>query len=261
MKDGELAEESLKSISLIIPFYNEESGIARLRERLAPVIEKLGSQRPVQLVLVDDGSADLSYPKLVEHFAHCGSAETVLLRHARNRGIGAAMATGFDAATGDVVCTLDSDCTYAPEELPALIALLHSSGADIATGSPYHPMVSLEEARDWRIRLSRAASRLWGLLLPAKLHCYTSFFRAYRSEWANKALFSSNGFLAVTEILVAAACRGARIVEYPVALGLRSNGRSKMRPLRVALDHLRLMGKTLLRSSAHSAPALGARES
>ncbi|MCX7017183.1 MAG: glycosyltransferase family 2 protein [Candidatus Sumerlaeota bacterium] len=243
MSHGSASVRRFRRVSLIVPCFNEEEAISALAARLLPVLEQMTALWAVQLLLVDDGSADRTYDRLLEHFAQVDGIETAVLRHERNFGVGAAMATGFGAATGDAVGTLDCDCTYAPEELPAMFELLESSGADIVTGSPYHPRLNRTRQNGWRLFLSRSASRMYGLLYPAKLHCYTSLFRVYRRPWADPALFRSRGFLAVTEILLAAAARGALIVEHPVSLGVRCAGQSKMRVLRTIFGHLGLMGR------------------
>lgn len=237
-------DQSIKSITFLVPFYNEEAAIPFLFKRLLPVLTDLSFSYEMQLVLVDDGSADGTHRELLRTFTGLTAAKTVILRHAVNRGIGGALKTGLEAATGDLICTLDSDCTYAPEEMPQMIDMLLRTGVDIVTGSPYHPDGSVSNVPPNRLLLSKTASRMYSLIVPTKLYCYTSFFRVYRREWARTDFFLSPGFLAVTEILLSAANRGARIAEFPISLGARSTGRSKMRVAKVTLDHLKLMSKT-----------------
>lgn len=246
MTQTQIKSDSIQSLSIIVPFYDEEEAIPHLAERLFPVIEEIQRNWAVQLVLVDDGSSDDTYAKLREHFPTSRHGETTVLRHVQNRGIGAAMATGFEAASGDVVCTIDCDCTYAPEKLKGLVELLLSSNSDIATGSPYHPDGGVDGVKYWRLFISKGASLLYSLISSAKLHCYTSFFRAYRRRWARTELFESEGFLAVAEVLLRAAQAGAKVVEFPVRLGIRSRGISKMKVVRVTMQHLGLMSKLVL---------------
>lgn len=239
-------DPALKSISFLIPCFNEEEAIGPLRKRLIPVINRLKNDYSVQMVLVDDGSTDDTYFRLIRIFAGLPFAKTVILRHMKNRGIGAAMRTGFEAVTGDIVCTLDSDCTYAPEKMPEMIDLLIRAKADIVTGSPYHPLGKVVNVTPNRLFLSKAASRMYSFIVPTKLYCYTSFFRVYRREWVRSDFFTSDGFLAVTEVLLSAANQGAKIVEFPICLGARVVGRSKMRVAKTTMDHLKLMSKTAL---------------
>lgn len=253
----------IETISLVIPFYNEEKCIPALQERLLPVLGELRQRGKVQLVLVDDGSTDSTLACLRERFGALPGIETTLVEHGANRGLGAAMGTGFGYCKGDVICTMDSDCTYAPEELPRMVDLLVKLDADVVTGSPYHPEGGVEGVQKWRLLLSRGASAVYARLVPARLYCYTSFFRVYRREWAHSTFFTSGGFLGVTEIMIAAAYGGARILEYPVRLGRRAHGESKMKVARVMLAHVRLMaivalfnlGTKLLSPARPKAPA------
>lgn len=233
-----------RSISIIIPLFNEEESIEQLRDRLVPVMEELRKEARVQLILVDDGSTDATFELLHEYFGHGGGGHREILRHERNSGIAAAMRTGFKAATGQIVCTLDSDCSYGPEELLPMIRLFHESRADIVTASPYHPAV-LDRESSRRLFLSRMCSRLYHHIAPEPLYCYTSFFRVCRKEWARGDMFLDDGFLGVTEYLLVASYCGASIVEYPTPLGMRRFGRSKMRTLQVIRDHLGLMARTM----------------
>ncbi len=242
------------SVSFVVPMYNEEESILPLLERLIPVMREIESLHgDVQLVTVDDGSTDKTSQLIEDFFSEMGSADLDAIQHLRNQGIGGAMRTGFEASTGDIVCTLDCDCTYSPEELPFLIDLLLRSGADIATGSPYHPDGKVENVKAWRLALSKSASKMYSWIAPARLHCYTSFFRAYRREWANPDLFQSNGFTAVAEVLVESARRGARIIEFPTSRGTRTFGESKMRIAKTTLDHAGLMVRTVIDEAKRSA--------
>jgi len=251
MNDLVNAQGQRSTVSVIVAFFNEEEAIVPLVGRLLPVIARLNMDWKTELILVNDGSVDGTWALLNKEFATTPAGRTAILQHATNLGLGAAMRTAFQAATGDIVCTIDSDCTYAPEELPALLDLLIRSGADIVTGSPYHPDAGGLDAPRWRLFLSKAANRLYATVVPVKLYCYTSLFRAYRREWARADFFRSNRFLAVSEILVTAAFRGAKIVEYPVRLGKRSYGQSKMKVLRTALSHLGLMTKAATMRVTH----------
>lgn len=236
--------QPVHSLSVVIPFFNEEEAIDQLRERLSPVLERLGDQLKIQLILVDDGSTDRTYDLLRQRFRDLSGGEVVFIRHPANRGISAAMRTGFAAAGGDVICTMDSDCTYDPAGIPEMVELLQAHNADIVTASPYHPAVP-QAGQPRRIFLSKGASWIYSLLIPQKLYCYTSFFRLYRRPWSRGDAFTSDGFLGVTEILLSAAYCGATIVEYPTHLATRTVGRSKMRTLQVIRDHLQLMWKSL----------------
>src|SRR5260221_9807747 len=119
------------NLSVVVPCYNEEDNIEKLKAEFFPVIEKLiGSRLPdggqvnsVEVVFVDDGSKDNTFEALKNAFGsyqHAGIS-VAFEKHGVNRGLGAALRTGFKASTGDIVVTTDSDGTYHFSTLPAML--------------------------------------------------------------------------------------------------------------------------------------------
>ncbi len=245
------------TLSLIVPCHNEADGIANLGGMLRPVVADLRRARTVELVLVDDGSADDTAALLQQTFGDDPFWAPVRIEtHGVNRGLGAALATGFAAAQGEIICTLDADGTYRPAEVPGLVACLETHQADIACGSPYHPEGSVEGVPGWRLALSKSCSRLYALITRTDLYCYTGMFRAYRARWARSSAITHTGFLGVTEVLIRALQAGAHVVEYPVCLHQRQTGVSKMRVLHTLRLHLIFMSGLLLGASdANRAPS------
>ena len=121
------------TLSVVIPVFNEESSVEDLVQRVLNVpIRK-------ELILIDDGSQDRSVEiieNLIEEtnddFAHIR-----LMRHEKNRGKGAAIKTGFEVATGDIVIIQDADLEYDPREFPALIRPIVEEKADVVYGSRF----------------------------------------------------------------------------------------------------------------------------
>ena len=126
--------------------------LSQLAVRLAPEYE-------LECVLVDDGSRTVPPARRRSISPH--SLKSVLVKHDRNRGPGAAVRTGFGKATGDLVCTIDSDCTFDPLKIPSMLKLLDDQKADIVTASPYHPDGGVENVPPWRLLLSRGASFIY----------------------------------------------------------------------------------------------------
>jgi dolichol-phosphate mannosyltransferase len=240
-------------VAVIVPCYNEEPALHHLRDRLRLAQAALAERYDAQLLFVDDGSVDRTWPLLRELFG--GWANSTLLRHEHNRGLTAAVLTGLRHAEPDIVCCIDADCTYDPCELVRMIPLL-GDGVDLVTASPYHPQGAVRNVPAWRLKLSKSASLLYRRVLHNKLATYTSCFRVYRkSAFANLAV-GSPGFLGITELLVRLDLAGGRVVEYPTTLDVRAFGQSKMRILRVIGGHLRLLARLLcLRLFRAGAPA------
>lgn len=233
-----------KRVSVVVPLFNEEDGLELLADRLAFLRERLAPQYELECVLVDDGSQDRTQERLREHFNEASNVVTV--SHGRNRGAGAAIRTGFQNATGEIVCTIDADCTFDPVDLVRLLRALEETDADIAIGSPYHPQGRVENVHPWRLFLSRGASWVYRRVCRGKLYSYTSFLRAYRRRVVERVPFEADGFVAVTEHLLRALNQDYRAVEVPVVLRRRVTGVSKMNVVRNVAAHLRLASRSLV---------------
>ena len=155
------------NISIVVPCFNEEDNIEKLDAELFPVAESLiGSKLPggdtvasVEVVFVDDGSRDNTYHALKTAFASRSSQKLPIKfeKHEVNRGLGAAIRTGLQASTGDIVLTTDSDGTYKFATIPALLACFQHN-VDVVTASPYHPDGEVVGVPGYRIFLSKGSS-------------------------------------------------------------------------------------------------------
>jgi dolichol-phosphate mannosyltransferase len=233
----------LKRISIVVPLYNEKDGIPQLSQTLSQLALKLAPDYELECVLVDDGSHDGTSEEAQKVFAW--SSRPVHARHERNRGLGAAVRTGFGKATGEIVCTIDSDCTFDPLNIPGMLKVMDDQKVDIVTGSPYHPLGGVENVLPWRLLLSQGASVLYRRLCACKLYTYTSLMRAYRRQVIETVAFESDGFSATTELLLRAAHQGYKVAEVPMVLKSRAIGVSKMKVMYTIRTHLGLMTKAL----------------
>lgn len=118
-------------LSVVIPALNEEDGIAEIIQRIErtrPALTAVGV-KDVEIIVVDDGSVDRT-GEVASSFP-----SVRLIRHPRNRGYGAAIKTGFNSASGDLLAFTDADGTYPPERFPDLCRVALDEGADVVVGS------------------------------------------------------------------------------------------------------------------------------
>ncbi len=228
-------------VTVIVPCYNEEAGLPSLLGRLSRM--RNGGTRDWQFLFVDDGSTDGTFNALIR--AAVDERWLGVIRHDENRGLGAALRTGFENASSPIVCTIDSDCTYPPEELPELVALVEA-GAEIATASAWHPESASAEGSALRLWLSRMVSSVYQLLLGQDVYTFTCLFRAYRTDAIRRINFRSNGFAAVAEIMLRGILAGYGIREVPMRLESRRFGESKLKVGDAIMAHGRLMLGTVL---------------
>jgi len=230
-------------VSVVIPCFNEELILPYLANTLRSMEETLGRDYDLCFIFVDDGSSDGTWNALRRMFAE--QENCTILRHPQNRGVAGAILTGIHAATTDIVCSIDCDCTYDPHELRNMIPLL-TDGVDLVTASPYHPQGKVLNVPAWRLCLSKVASFLYRCVIPRRLATYTSCFRVYRKSAILGLPLTEQGFLGIAELIGQLGLRNAEIVEYPAVLEVRVLGHSKMKVLRTIRGHLRLLTRLLL---------------
>jgi len=227
--DGGRTPPAAGLVSVVVPVYNEEDNVGPLLELLRGALEGLG--RPYELILVDDGSDDLTAARLRDAAAGFPALRVVRLRG--NFGQSAALAAGFDLAQGELVVTMDGDCQNDPGDIPRLLDKL-KEGYDVVSGWR-------RERRDplWSRRVpSQVANALISWITGVHLHDYGCGLKVYRREILRDiALYGEmHRFLPALARWV-----GASIGEIPVAHWPRRRGTSKYgigRTVRVLLDLL-----------------------
>lgn len=224
-------------ISLVIPAYNEAEGVKVTAEALRSILSYLDRKYEVEVIFVNDGSRDDTAVLLQAEFA--GNDRVHVVSHDRNRGLGAAIRTGLQNATGDVIITTDFDGTYPLNTIPQMLSKLLVEKVDIVTASPYHPQGHVEGVPHYRLVFSFGASLLYRLLVSWRIHTWTALYRAYHRRVIENVTFDSNDFLAGTELLVKAIKAGYTVSEFPTTLHVRTFGQSSIKIARVTRAHLK----------------------
>lgn len=239
---GPLLETRLRTpVTVAIPLHNEEPVIPFLANTLKEVRRTFRVQGyEPKFLLVDDASRDGTLAAVRSTFDSWHDVKVLPL--AENRGVAGAIMAGIAAAETEIVCSMDADCTYDPQELLKMIPKL-APGVDLVTASPYHPDGEVRNVPRWRLTLSKGASALYRRIFHNKLSTYTSCFRVYRRSRVVAVPLRYGNFLGVVELLGRLDLTGSRIVEHPTTLNVRLLGRSKMKTLRTIAGHLRLMVK------------------
>jgi glycosyltransferase involved in cell wall biosynthesis len=239
---------ALSAVTVVVPCCNEEDSLP-LAER---ALHRLANPRwDFRYIFVDDGSTDGTWSTLQRLFGH--RSDCRLLRHPENRGVTAACMTGLRAADTELVAVIDCDCSYDPVQLFPMLEKMRPDAACV-TASPYHPEGRVEGAVWWRIALSRLASRIYRLVLGRRLWTYTSCFRVYRRSEVLDLPLVNAGFLGIAEVIAHLLARDRIVLEVPAVLRSRVAGKSKLRVLKTAIGHLRLIASIALHSLHMSRP-------
>lgn len=222
------------NISIVVIFKNNAGRVAQTLAGVEKLLDALRLYGAAELLLVDDSSSDATLGQMLESARRLSRFHCRILRS--SQGFGDALRMGLAAAKGAIVCTIDGASTYAPGEMFKLIDIMHLTGCDVVSGSPYHP---------WSVGprrlLSKAINRVYRLLIPGDLYCFTCFFRAYRRERILPMLSFSDAYIGNTELLINLARQGATIVEYPLTLGKPGYGDTPRQTFEIIRDHLRLI--------------------
>jgi dolichyl-phosphate beta-glucosyltransferase len=228
-----MGEASPPRFSVVLPAYGEAERIGDTIRRIRAEIGGEVSSGALEIVVVDDGSADGTAGRAEE-----AGADTVL-RHEANRGKGAAVRTGMLAARGDTVAFTDADLAYAPSDLLAVLAAIED-GHDVAVGSRRHEDTeTVVQARWVRAAGGRAINLTTRLVLQGRYLDTQSGLKGFRRDAAQQIFRHTriDGFAFDVEVLHLVERYGLSITEVPVRV--TNSGRSSVHVVR---DGMRLIG-------------------
>ncbi len=192
-----------RRFALIIPALNAERTIGRLLDEAQRYIPADG------VIVVDDGSSDATA-------AVAESKGCAVIRHERNRGKGAALQTGFDAAvkrTIDAVLTMDADLQHDPHSIPDFLLVFASGKFDVLIGSRLHDKRGMPMHR---VLSNTITTSLVKARTGARIADSQSGFRLIGKRVLEEVRLESTGFEAETEFLIKAAARGFRFGSIPI---------------------------------------------
>ncbi len=160
-------------ISIVVPVYNEAESLGELREWIESILSVHSFN--YEVIFVDDGSNDGSWKVIGELSGK--HAEVKGIRFRRNYGKAAALHTGFQSSSGEIVITLDADLQDSPEEVPELVRMIREEGYDLVSGwkkKRYDPLTKRIPSRfyNW---FARQVSGI-------KLHDFNCGLKAYRNQ-------------------------------------------------------------------------------
>ena len=213
----------MRILSVVIPAYNEEDGIAPILERVLKVkraVQKSpGAIEDVEVIVVNDASQDRtcdiasSYP------------DVTVITHRQNKGYGGALKTGFAAAKGEWIGFLDADGTYPPEEFPALCEAMVSQDADMVIGSRMTGAKSGMPIR--RYIGNKFFAYLLSWIVGSAITDTASGQRVFKRTILSQLLPLPDGLHLTPAMSTAALHEGLNIIEVPIRYDNRV-GRSKL---------------------------------
>ncbi|MEX0652505.1 MAG: glycosyltransferase family 2 protein [Phycisphaeraceae bacterium] len=222
MADAIAPAHADRTISIVIPVYNEHDLLPRLIERVRAANLPPGWRS--ELLVVDDGSSDGTTELLRQLEAeHDG---LVACYHDRNRGKGAALRTGFARATGALVLVQDADLEYDPRDYPRLLAPLLDGRADVVLGSRFlgqtHRVLYF-----WHYVGNKGLTTLSNMLTNLNLTDMECCYKLFRREVLARITIQESRFGVEPELTAKVAHLGVRIYETPVSYAGRTYAEGK----------------------------------
>ena len=202
--------KKMEKLTILIPVFNEEKTLLELLKK----VENVDFGMEKEIILIDDCSTDGTkelYPQIPHK----------ILYHDTNMGKGAALRTGIEAATGDIIIIQDADLEYNPEDYVSLVQLVKKNTADVVYGS------RLAEKNNTgsflflsyfaNITLTFMTRLLYGVYLTDMETCY----KVFRADLLKSIQIKSNRFDFEPEITAKVFKRGVRFMESPITYNAR----------------------------------------
>ena len=197
------------SLSVVIPCYNEVSTVEDV------VMRVLDEDIVDEVIIVDDGSTDGSREVLRQLDAKRDSRVSVLY-HEHNRGKGAALATGFEQATSDVIVIQDADFEYDPREYVLLLKPIQEGVATVVYGSRF--LGGTRKAMNfWNMVANKGLTLFTNILFNAILSDMETCYKCFRREVVQGMKINARGFEFEPEFTAKVLRQGIRIVEVPIS--------------------------------------------
>jgi len=205
-------------VSVVIPVYNEVGTIEEIISRIHAVpLEK-------EIVIVDDGSTDGTREQLKK--INQDKENMKILYHNRNQGKGAALRTGFEAVTGDIIIVQDADLEYSPREYPVLLEPILDGRADVVYGSRF--LGGPHRASFfWHYVGNKLLTFLSNLLNNLSLTDVWTCYKVFKKQVLKDITLRSNRFGFEPEFTAKVAKKKFRIYEVPVSYSGRDYSEGK----------------------------------
>jgi glycosyltransferase involved in cell wall biosynthesis len=222
----------MTKLSILLPVYNEADLVATAIHRLFAV--DFGADIETEIIAVDDGSTDGS-TEVLEQLCNRYPQMLTLLKHAANRGKGAAIRTAIQHATGEFAVVQDSDLEYNPQELPHVLRPLFQGYADAVFGSRFLVAGERRVLYFWHSLANHLLTLICNAMADLNLSDMETGYKAFRLSLVRSIPLRSNRFGIEPELTIKIAQRGAALYEVPISYRGRTYAEGKKIGLKDAL--------------------------
>ena len=205
----------MTKLSIVMPVYNEENTIVEIVDRIDKV-EFTRHDVEKELVIVDDASTD----KSMEMIPELGYIKVV--HHTENKGKGAAVRTGIDAATGDIIIIQDADLEYNPEEYEKLIGPIIEGETKVVYGSRFKKKMFPERMRPRGILFNWLISTFTSVIFFHRITDEATCYKVFKADLLKSIPLQCQKFEFCPEVTAKILKRKITIKELPISYVART---------------------------------------
>ena len=213
-------------LSVVIPVYNEVKNIEEILKRVKAT--KLSSE----IIVIDDGSQDGTRDVLKKLDGKTGIR---VILHEKNQGKGAAVRTGLQAASGDIILIQDADLEYSPHDFPILLEPINNGTADVVYGSRFLGGPR-RVAMFWHMIANKMLTFMTNILYDTILSDMETGYKVFRREVIEGMVLRSSRFDFEPEFTAKILKRNYRIYEVPISFNPRDYSQGKKIKLKDAFE-------------------------
>ncbi len=236
---------SLTTLTIVVPCFNEEKTLANCIDCVLGIAM---DDLALEIIIVDDASSDSSL-SISREFSNKHACVKVLA-HEHNCGKGAALRTGFAAATGDFVAVQDADLEYDPMDLRRLVVPLQNGDADVVLGSRFRTSQSSRVLYFWHSMGNQFLTLLSNMFTDLNLTDMETCYKVFKRDIIQSIGIEENRFGFEPEVVAKVAEMRCRVYE----MGISYRGRTYEEGKKIgARDGFRAL-YCIFRYNAHKAP-------
>ena len=203
----------MKTIDIIVPIYNEEKDLEKIIKKLEET-DFCGLEK--NIIFINDGSSDSSIEILKRYSQH------KIIHHDKNHGKGAAIATGIQNCSSDIIAIQDADLEYNPEDYQTILPLIINNEADVVYGSRFKNQNPNSSFMFLSFCANKFLTWLTNVLYDCEISDMETCYKAFKKSSLDNIVIKAKRYDFEVEITAKIIKKGIKIKEVPISYNSRS---------------------------------------